>query len=217
VLTRERYRIPTRSRQRPKRSRCRRRDCQAFIRGRDSSLHFSGYVQHGVTQSANVDRAGCTSMPAVLRQKTGCPLRLVMMPIRLAWLEAAFGAAPCAWCCVVLTFGTASQRVADGCSSCPTLSSAHLEIAQSAERAPLTGRCAAGLSWSNGPSGNEFLAGWNCTSRRTMFVIGGGVSRITEVRRYLQASGQDRSGTVVKKRALWGGMGGGLIPVSPRA
>jgi polyphosphate glucokinase len=117
VLTRERFRIPTPEPSTPEAV----GDVVAEIvrhfgwKG-PVGCTFPAIVQHGVTYSAaNVDRGWMHfNAEPFLRQKTGCPLRLVNDLMRLAWLKV-FGAARVR-VVMVLTFalGIGSALLMDG-------------------------------------------------------------------------------------------------------
>jgi polyphosphate glucokinase len=145
---------------------------------------FPAIVQHGVTHSAaNVDQ-GWMHFDAepFLRQKTGCPLRLVNDADAAGLAEAAFGAArDVPGVVMVLTFGTGigSALLVDG-KLVPNLELGHLEIRgkDAEKRASDLARAQKDLSWSKWANRvNEFLARLELYFSPDMFVIGGGVSK----------------------------------------
>ena len=145
---------------------------------------FPAIVQHGVTHSAaNVD-SGWMHFDAetFLRQKTGCPLRLVNDADAAGLAEAAFGAAKgFAGVVMVLTFGTGigSALLLDG-KLVPNFELGHLEIRgkDAEKRAADVVRAQKDLSWSKWANRvNEFLARLELYFSPDLFVIGGGVSK----------------------------------------
>ncbi len=196
VLTRERFRIPTPEPSTPDAV----GDVVAeivryFAWKGPVGCTFPAIVQHGITHSAaNVD-AGWMHFDAepFLRQKTGCPLRLVNDADAAGLAEAAFGAAKgVPGVVMLLTFGTGigSALLMDG-KLVPNLELGHLEIrGKDAEtRASDLARAQKDLSWSKWAKRvNEFLARLELYFSPDLFVIGGGVSKnYAKFGGYLQA------------------------------
>jgi polyphosphate glucokinase len=156
---------------------------------------FPAIVQHGVTHSAaNVD-PGWMHFDAepFLRQKTGCPLRLVNDADAAGLAEASFGAArDVSGVVMVLTFGTGigSALLIDG-KLVPNFELGHLEIRgkDAEKRASDLTRAQKDLSWAKWANRvNEFLARLELYFSPDLFVIGGGVSKnYAKFGGYLQA------------------------------
>jgi polyphosphate glucokinase len=196
VLTQERFRIPTPDPSTPDAV----GDVVAAIVKHFSwkgpvGCTFPAIVQHGITYSAaNVDR-GWMHFDAepFLRQKTGCPLRLVNDADAAGLAEAAFGAAKdFPGVVMVLTFGTGigSALLVDG-KLVPNLELGHLELRgkDAEKRASDLTRAQKDLSWAKWAKRvNEFLARLELYFSPDLFVIGGGVSKnFAKFGGYLQA------------------------------
>jgi polyphosphate glucokinase len=185
VLTQERFRIPTPDPSTPEAvGNVVAEIVQHFEWSGPVGCTFPAIVQHGVTHSAaNVD-AGWMHFAAepFLRQKTGCPLRLVNDADAAGLAEAAFGAArDMPGVVMVLTFGTGigSALLMDG-KLVPNLELGHLEIRgkDAEKRASDLTRAQKDLSWAKWAKRvNEFLARLELYFSPDLFVIGGGVSR----------------------------------------
>jgi polyphosphate glucokinase len=196
VLTAERFRIPTPEPSTPEAVGAVVAEVvRHFDWRRPVGCTFPAIVQHGVTHSAaNVDR-GWMHFDAepFLRQKTGCPLRLVNDADAAGLAEGAFGAAKgVSGSVMVLTFGTGigSALLLDG-KLVPNLELGHLEIRgkDAEKRASDLIRAQKDLSWSKWAKRvNEFLARLEMYFSPDLFVIGGGVSKnYAKFGGYLQA------------------------------
>ena len=229
VLTQERFRIPTPEPSTPEAVGAVVAEIvRHFAWKGPVGCTFPAIVQHGVTHSAaNVDR-GWMHFDAepFLRQKTGCPLRLVNDADAAGLAEAAFGAARgVPGVVMVLTFGTGigSALLMDG-KLVPNLELGHLEIrGKDAEaRASDLARAQRDLSWSKWAKRvNEFLARLELYFSPDLFVIGGGVSKnYPKFGGYLQA---ERAKIAPAQLLNEAGIVGAamaavdLIPVRPRA
>jgi polyphosphate glucokinase len=229
VLTQERFRIPTPEPSTPEAV----GDVVAeivkhFAWKGPVGCTFPAIVQHGVTHSAaNVDQ-GWMHFEAepFLREKTGCPLRLVNDADAAGLAEAAFGAARgVPGSVMVLTFGTGigSALLVDG-KLAPNFELGHLEIrGKDAEtRASDLARAQKDLSWRKWAARvNEFLARLEWYFSPDLFVIGGGVSKnYAKFGGYLQA---ERAKIVPAQLLNEAGIIGAamaaveLIPVKPAA
>jgi polyphosphate glucokinase len=156
---------------------------------------FPAIVQHGVTHSAaNVDQGWMHfNAEPFLRQKTGCPLRLVNDADAAGLAEASFGAAKgVRGVVMVLTFGTGigTALLLNG-TLVPNLELGHLEVRgkDAEKRASDLTRAQKDLSWSKWAKRvNEFLARLELYFSPDLFVIGGGVSKnYAKFGGYLQA------------------------------
>jgi polyphosphate glucokinase len=196
VLTAERFRIPTPEPSTPEAVGAVVAEVvRHFEWRRPVGCTFPAIVQHGITHSAaNVDQ-GWMHFDAepFLRQKTGCPLRLVNDADAAGLAEAAFGAARgVPGSVMVLTFGTGigSALLVDG-KLVPNLELGHLEIRgkDAEKRASDLTRAQKDLSWSKWAKRvNEFLARLELYFSPDLFVIGGGVSKnYAKFGGYLQA------------------------------
>jgi polyphosphate glucokinase len=196
VLTAERFRIPTPDPSTPEAvGEVVAEIVKHFDWKKPVGCTFPAIVQHGVTHSAaNVDR-GWMHFDAepFLRQKVGCPLRLVNDADAAGLAEGAFGAAKdVPGVVVVLTFGTGigSALLVDG-KLVPNLELGHLEIRgkDAEKRASDLIRAQKDLSWSKWANRvNEFLARLELYFSPDLFVIGGGVSKnYAKFGGYLQA------------------------------
>lgn len=145
---------------------------------------FPAIVQHGVTYSAaNVDRGWMHfAAEPFLKQKIGCPLRLVNDADAAGLAEAIFGSArDVPGVVMVLTFGTGigSALIMDG-KLVPNFELGHLEIrGKDAERrASDAARTRKDWNWEQWAIRvNEFLARLELLFSPDLFVIGGGVSK----------------------------------------
>ena len=202
VLTRERFRIATPEPSTPEAVGVVVAEIvRHFAWKRPVGCTFPAIVQHGVTHSAaNVDQ-GWMHFEAepFLRQKTGCPLRLVNDADAAGLAEAAFGAAKgVPGVVMVLTFGTGvgSALLMDG-KLVPNLELGHLEMRgkDAEKRISDLARAQKDLSWSKWARRvNEFLARLELYFSPDLFVIGGGVSKnYAKFGGYLQA---ERAGIV---------------------
>jgi polyphosphate glucokinase len=196
VLTQERFRIPTPDPSTPEAvGNVVAEIVKHFAWKGPVGCTFPAIVQHGVTHSAaNVD-AGWMHFDAepFLRQKTGCPLRLVNDADAAGLAESFFGAArDVPGVVLVLTFGTGigSALLMDG-KLVPNFELGHLEIRgkDAEKRASDLARAQKDLSWAKWAKRvNEFLARLELYFSPDLFVIGGGVSKnYAKFGGYLQA------------------------------